>query len=374
MISMGISSADVSLIGRFGRTVTQAHDIRSVVSEALRVIRKLTTATELRVVYPSATAWKEWYATGRRVREFDHSEWPPPSPAAQTVPFEGESEQHGFVSISTASEDTRWVLELIGPQISAALALHAAVRRAQRNAVSETELIRETLRARDEERRRITHELHDDVGQTIATLKLKLKLIENRINQNGSSVKAIEELAEARKDIGQLLTKIRDLSHTLYPRILDTLELIPALEELANQISSSTDIKVRCAVRGKPRPMDETTTVALYRCCQEALGNSVKHSGASEVDVRVYFSESQVRLTVEDNGRGFNPRRFYDSSGKLMSTGFWTIRQRMSDVGGSFRIGTASGKGTMIEMMIPLQDKHKDDKPDDTRKDTVAGR
>ncbi len=240
--------------------------------------------------------------------------------------------------------------------------------------MSETELIRETLRARDEERRRITHELHDDVGQTIATLKLKLKLIENRINQNGSSVKAIEELAEARKDIGQLLTKIRDLSHTLYPRILDTLELIPALEELANQISSSTDIKVRCAVRGKPRPMDETTTVALYRCCQEALGNSVKHSGASEVDVRVYFSESQVRLTVEDNGRGFNPRRFYDSSGKLMSTGFWTIRQRMSDVGGSFRIGTASGKGTMIEMMIPLQDKHKDDKPDDTRKDTVAGR
>ena len=362
---MGISPSDVSLIGRFGRTITQAHDIRSIVAEALKIVGKLTSANELRLVYRSATSWTEWHATGRRVREFEHSEWQPPSPAAETVAFENESAQYGFVSLSPGSEDTRWVLELIGPQIAAAVALHAAVRRAQRNAVSETELIRETMRARDEERRRITHELHDDVGQTIATLKLKLKLVENRLQRNGDALKAREELAEAREDIGQLLTKIRDLSHTLYPRILDTLGLMPALEELAGQVSNSSGIHVRCAVRGKPRPMDEATTVALYRCCQEALSNAIKHSGASAVDVRIYFSERQTRLTVEDDGRGFNPRRFYDSSGKLMSTGFWTIRQRMSDVGGSFRIGTASGKGTMIEMIIPLSTPKQNDKPDD---------
>lgn len=354
MISMEISPADISMIGRFGRTIAQLHDMRSIMTEALKIVRTLTSASELRVVYASATAWKEWHATGRRVREFDHAEWPPPSPAAQTVAFELESDQHGFASISTASEDTGWVLELMAPQISAALALHAAVRRAQKNAVSERELVRETMRARDEERRRITHELHDDVGQTIATLKLKLKLLENGIKKTGSAEQAIKELTEARNDVGGLLTKIRDLSHTLYPRILDTLGLVPALEELANQVTGSSKIRVRCAVRGEPRPMDENTTVALYRCCQEALGNAIKHSGASSVDVGVYFSKRQTRLTVEDNGRGFNPRRFYDASGKLMSSGFWTIRQRMSDVGGSFRIGTASGKGTMIEMIIPL--------------------
>ena len=63
---------------------------------------------------------------------------------------------------------------------------------------------------------------------------------------------------------------------------------------------------------------------------------------------------------MEDSGKGFDPRRFYDSSGKLMSSGFWTIRQRMSAVSGSFRIGTAVGKGTSVEMIIPLGKKDDD--------------
>ena len=349
-----ISAADVSLIGRCGRTITQAKDMRSVVAETLKIIRRLTPAKELRVVYRSRSEWKEWYATGRRIREFEHSEWPTPSPAAQTVSFDNLGHQYGFVSTSPASEEHGWMLELIAPQIAAALTMHAAIRRAQKNAVSEKALVRETLRARDEERRRITHELHDDVGQTIATLKLKLKLLENQMKRDGNAAKAIEELAEAREGVGSLLSKIRDLSHTLYPRILDTLGFIPALEELAGQVSSSSEVDLRCKVHGEPRPLKESPAVALYRCCQEAISNSIKHSGASNVAIRVCFSDAEIRVVVEDNGRGFDPRRFYDSSGKLMSSGFWTIRQRMSDVGGSFRIGTASGKGTSIEMIIPL--------------------
>ncbi len=359
---MDISKSDVSLIGRFGRTITHAKDMRSVVAETLKIVRRLTPAKELRVVYRSASEWKEWYATGRRIREFEHSEWPTPSPAAQTVSFDNLEQQYGFVSTSPASEEHGWILELLAPQIAAALTMHAAVRRAQKNAVSEAALVRETLRARDEERRRITHELHDDVGQTIVTLKLKLKLIENQMKRNGNAAKAVEELAEARDDVGSLLSKIRDLSHTLYPRILDTLGFVPALEELAGQVSSSSAVDVRCKVHGKPRPLDESPTVALYRCCQEAISNAIQHSGASAVDIEIGFSDSEVRVAVEDNGRGFDPRRYFDSSGKLMSSGFWTIRQRMNDVGGSFRVGTVSGRGTTVEMIIPAATREKDDK------------
>ncbi len=367
---MGISPAEVGLIGRFGRTITQTQDVRRVVAEALKIIRKLTPAVEFRVVYATAGAWKEWHALGRRIRSYDHAEWPSPSPAAQTVAFETGSEQYGFVSISPASEDRVWVLELMAPQISAVLTLRAALLRAQKHALSETELVRETLRARDQERRRITHELHDDVGQMIATLKLKLKLLENRILESGSAAAATEELAAARESVGQLLARVRNLSHTLYPRILDTLGLVPALEELANQVSGPLGVNARCTVRGNPRPLDEPTTLALYRCCQEALSNAIKHSGASKAAIDVYFSEQQVRITVEDNGCGFDPRRFYDASGKLMSSGFWTIRQRMSDTGGSFRLGTASGRGTTVEMIVPLTTGGKDDK----RKDTTVDR
>ena len=247
-----IAAADVSLIGRCGRTITQAKDMRSVVAETLKMVRRLTPANELRVVYRSASEWKEWYATGRRIREFEHAEWPTPSPAAQTVSFDNGEPQFGFVSTSPASDDHEWVLELLAPQIAAALTMHAAVRRAQKNAVPETALVRETLRARDEERRRITHELHDDVGQTIATLKLRLKLLENQMKRDGNATKAVEELSEARHEVGSLLSKIRDLSHTLYPRILDTLGFLPALEELASQVSTSSGVDVCCTVHGKP--------------------------------------------------------------------------------------------------------------------------
>lgn len=359
---MDISKSDVSLISRFGRTITQAKDMRSVVAETMKIVRKLTPAKELRVVYRSASEWKEWYATGRRIREFELGEWPAPSPAAQTVSFGNGDQQFGFVSTSPASEDHGWILELLAPQIAAARTMHAALRRAQKNTVSETVLVRETLRARDEERRRITHELHDDVGQTIAALKLKLKLLESEMKRNGSAAKAVEELAEARAEVGSLLSKIRDLSHTLYPRILDTLGFVPALEELAGQVSSSSDVAVRCRTHGKPYPLDESPTMALYRCCQEAISNAIRHSGASAVDIAVSFSDSEVRVAVEDNGRGFDPRRYFDTSGKLMSSGFWTIRQRMNDVGGSFRVGTASGQGTTVEMIIPRGTSEEDDK------------
>ena len=138
-----------------------------------------------------------------------------------------------------------WILDLMAPQISAALTLNSAIRRAQSTANSETELVRSTLRARDEERRRITHELHDDVGQTIATLKLKLKVIQDRIEKNGSSSETVDELTDARKSVGLLSSKIRNLSHTLYPRILDTMGFVPALEELVGQVSSPSAVSRR---------------------------------------------------------------------------------------------------------------------------------
>ncbi len=357
---MAISKSEVSLIGRFGYSVLEAPDIRSVVAEALRILRRLTPAKEVRVVYYSASRWKEWHATGQQVREFDYDEWPSPSPAAETVRLETSKDQYGFVSISPAAPDNRWVLELMAPHISAALTLKSAIRRAQNTAQSETELVRITLRAREDERRRITHELHDDVGQTIAVLKLKLKVLQNRIQKNGSNPETVEELTEARKSVGLLLSKIRDVSHTLYPRILDTMGFVPALQELVSQVSTPSEIDARCTVRGKPSPMDKDTTVSLYRCCQEAISNAIRHSGASTLEVRIYFSDTQVRAVIEDDGRGFDPRRFYDSSGKLMSSGFWTVRQRMNDVNGSFRIGTAIGKGTSIEMIVPLRMKDDD--------------
>ena len=349
----------IDLIAQFGRRILRDPDMRQAMSEALRILRRLTPANELRVVHISAGIWKEWHATGRRVRDYEHMEWPAPSPAAHTVRFETDAEQFGYASISPASEGTEWVLELMGPQIAAIVMLASAIRRNQRNARSETEMVRAAIRARDEERRRITHELHDDVGQTIAALKLKLRLLQDRIQASNVGSDAVDELRDARESVGLLLSKIRDPSHTLYPHILDTLGVVPALEELAGQVSNPPTLVAQCSARGEPTEVAKDAAVALYRCCQEAVSNAIRHADASELDIHVAYSDEELKVVVEDNGKGFDPRHFYDASGKLMSTGFWTIRQRMNDIGGSFRIGTVLGKGTSVEIIIPLELKDK---------------
>src|SRR5207237_724729 len=164
---------------------------------------------------------------------------------------------------------------------------------------------------------------------------------------------------------GVMLDKIRDLSHTLYPRILDTLGLAAAVKELAHQVSRHSPVSVECSARGKPRPLRKDIAVALYRCCQEAISNAMRHAQASKLVITIHFAYKEVRITVEDDGKGFDPRTLYDSNSRMMSSGFWTIRQRMADLGGAFRVSTSEGRGTVVEMIVP----HSLRKVHDRRKD-----
>jgi signal transduction histidine kinase len=266
--------------------------------------------------------------------------------------FDPQNEQAGFVSVAHTGVKSRSALEVLVPQVWAGLLLQSALSHA-------------TLRARDEERRHIARELHDDLGQSMASLKLSLKWVEDQIRpKQGAERKrdseqpqtmdeAVKELSKARQDVGTMLDKIRDLSHTLYPRILDTLGVVAAITELVHQVSRHSAMSVECTTRGKPRTLGKDVDVALYRCCQEAVNNAVRHSEASRISVAIHFSASEVRVTVEDNGKGFDPRALYDSNSRMMSSGFWTIRQRVADLGAAFRVSTAEGHGTVVEVIVP---------------------
>jgi signal transduction histidine kinase len=188
----------------------------------------------------------------------------------------------------------------------------------------------------------------------MASLKLALKWAEDQVRPKAGTKEVVKGLSEAREDIGVMLNKIRDLSHTLYPRILDTLGLVAALKELAYQASRHSGMSIDCASRGKPRPLEKEVAVAVYRCCQEAISNAIRHSQASTLRVLVQFTKGEIRVTVEDDGKGFDPRTLYDSNARMMSSGFWTIRQRMADLGGAFRVSTADGHGTVVELIVPF--------------------
>jgi signal transduction histidine kinase len=298
-------------------------------------------------------AWKEWKTAVKSIEVRPHDEWPVPSRKAATVFFDPDNKHAGFISADDSGLKVRPALEILAPQVWSALLLQSAVKRVQKAAASDTELVRETLRARDEERRHIALELHDDLGQSMASLKLSLKWVEDLVRPAPATDEAVRELEQARMDIGTMLDKIRDLSRTLYPRIMDTLGLVLALKDLAHQVSRHSHVVVDCASQGNARILGKQSDVALYRCCQEAISNAVRHSGASRIFVLVHFASREVQVTVEDDGKGFDPRALYDSNSRMMSSGFWTIRQRMADLGAAFRVSTAEGQGTVVEMIVP---------------------
>jgi len=350
---MGLSQSDVRQVAAFVRKIAKAPNPEAIVSETFQLLKGLAKIDRVRIVYsPVPGRWTEWISSSAALEVRTLEEWPEPENKSATAFFDTDSEHSGFVSTTVANEKARLALDVVAPEVWSALLLRAAVDRVQNAVASEGELARANLRARDEERRRIARELHDDLGQSLASLKLGLKWAQDRVrNQEVSAV--IDELEKAREEMGVMMDKIRDLSHTLYPRILDTLGLVAAVKELVYQASRFSPLLIQYETEGTPRPLGRETEIALYRCCQEGISNAIRHSAGSKILVRISFARKEIRVTVEDNGKGFDPRALYDSNPRMMSSGFWTIRQRMADIGAAFRVSTAEAQGTVVEMIVP---------------------
>lgn len=351
---MALSHSDIRRIAGFTRKVTKAPTAETIISETLGTLKAIANIEEIRIVYSSPpSTWKEWKASANSIEVRPHEEWPPPAKKSMSVYFDPENAQAGYISVDKKTEKAQPVLEILAPEVWSALLLQSALARVQKAAISETELVRETLRAREEERRHIARELHDDLGQSMASLKLALKWTEDLVRPKTGMEDVVKELSLAREDVGTMLAKIRDISHTLYPRILDTLGLVTAIKDLAHQVARHSDLIVECTSRGKARRLGKGIEVALYRCCQEGISNAIRHADASKLGIHIRFAEEEIRVTVEDDGKGFDPRALYDSNARMMSSGFWTIRQRMADLGAAFRVSTAEGHGTVVELIVP---------------------
>jgi len=355
---MDLSQTDIRRLVVFARSAPKAANMESVISETFETLNRIAGTDCIRVVYaPAPSRWTEWMSARNGLEVRPHDEWPEPEKKMATVFFDQENEQSGFVSAANTNKKVRPALDYLVPSLWSALMLHVAMARAQSVAVSEGELVRAALRARDEERRHIARELHDDLGQSLASLKLGLKWTEDLIRKKRSIEDAAAELQKMRGDVVSMVEKVRDLSHSLFPKILDSLGLVAAVKDLAHQVSRHSDIAVECIARGIAKPLAKDVEVALYRCCQEAVNNAVRHSDASKLTVLIHFTPRDVRVSVEDDGKGFDPRTLYYSNSRLMSSGFWTIRQRMADLRGAFRVSTAQDRGTLVEMIVPYSAK-----------------
>jgi len=238
-------------------------------------------------------------------------------------------------------------------------ALNAILDEVQRHQEQMRALSGRVIRAQEEERQRIARELHDDTGQVLTLLLIRLKLLEG---QPGAGA-LHEQIAELRGLVSGAIEQVRRLALNLRPPSLDQLGLVPALRSLAATFTANTHLPVRLELPREPVHLSPEQTIAVYRIAQEALTNSAKHAGASELGMAVLVRDSVLHLTVRDDGRGFDPAAIERTSraavpsakgGPGPGVGLFGMEERARLVGGALRMQSAPGAGTSVTLDLPL--------------------
>jgi signal transduction histidine kinase len=204
------------------------------------------------------------------------------------------------------------------------------------------------INAHEEERRRIAGELHDDIGQRLSLISLDLDVMQHRLLEKEATARL--SLEEPLEELGKLITDVHNLSHQLHSNKLQTLGLEVALNETCRQFARQHDVDIQLTAGRVPFPLPEDVGLCFYRVAQEALSNSVKHSSATRVDVRLVASEGFLRMIVKDNGTGF------DSSAVANGLGLATMQERLKLVEGKLLVRSTPGRGTKVVAEAKLRE------------------
>jgi PAS domain S-box-containing protein len=208
------------------------------------------------------------------------------------------------------------------------------------------DLERRVLSAQEEERTRIARELHDDINQQIAILGWELRSVDRRPSgKERRSHKSLDALADR---LTRIASDIQTISHRLHSSHLEYLGLASAAEVLCREFRTKQGVEIALTCEGIPRNLPKDIALCLYRVLQEALQNAVKHSGVQQYNVELVGDGTEVRLTVSDNGVGFDSTR----TERLQGLGLISMRERLRLAHGDFRVESEPGHGTTIRCCV----------------------
>ncbi len=257
-------------------------------------------------------------------------------------------------------------------------ALREAQERAQhRRAEEQLRESHEQLRAlsmylqsvREEERTRISREVHDELGQALTSCKLDLSWLAGKLPKECKSL--IEKTKDLTTHIDSTIQTVRRISSELRPGVLDHLGLVAALEWQANEFQNRTGIKCDVHTNLRDAPLDQNLSTTFFRIFQETLTNIIRHAGATCVHVDLRQEDGRITLEVKDNGRGISRTEVTNTK----SMGLLGMRERAALLGGIFRIGRLKkGSGTRVSVSIPSTAPSRPQEPNSNHEDTVSGR
>ena len=220
-------------------------------------------------------------------------------------------------------------------------------------------LLRRLASAQEEERRQISRELHDQIGQTVTGLSLGLKALEQGLAKAGNGEAATEQVRWLEQLAAQIGRDIHRTASDLRPTAIDDLGIFRAIEAYVAEWQERYGVRVDIQTFGRDKPLPADVSAVLYRLVQEGLTNVLKHAGAGKVSIVLEKKPEGLALILEDDGVGFNPDnvgRDASRAGRAPGLGLSGMRERVALLGGTIAVESAPGKGCTIFVQIPLEE------------------
>jgi signal transduction histidine kinase len=212
-------------------------------------------------------------------------------------------------------------------------------------------LSRQVLRAQEEERKRISRELHDVIAQILTGINVQLAALakQTRLDPRGfdRSIAQTQRLVERSVDV------VHQFARELRPAMLDDLGLIPALHTFMKNFTAQTGLRTHLTAFAGVEELETVRRTVLFRVAQEALTNVAKHAKASNVEVSIHKLPDCICMKIKDDGKSFQVQRLMQAKGGKR-LGLLGMRERLEMVGGRFEVKSAPGEGTTIQARIPL--------------------
>ena len=201
------------------------------------------------------------------------------------------------------------------------------------------------VEVQENERRSISRELHDEIGQALTGVLVEMANLSTLIRAGGREAVAAKA-AEIKHLVENSINVVRNMALLLRPSMLDDLGLAPALQWQAREVSKRTGMAVKVTADELPEVLPEEHKTCIYRIVQEALHNAAQHSGARDIRVTVRQADDRLLLAIEDDGKGFDPRA-------EKGMGLLGMEERVSHLGGSFQVESEPGRGTTVRVELP---------------------
>lgn len=205
------------------------------------------------------------------------------------------------------------------------------------------------VNAQETERQRLSRQIHDGPAQALSNFILQTEIAMRLMDVD--AVQAREELTNLKASAMGTFQKVRNFIFELRPMMLDDLGLVPTVRRYVDAFKEQTALDISITVTGNERRLEPYVEVMIFRAIQELLGNTARHSQATMVRILLDLGQERIRVSVDDNGKGFDPEILQHSN----SLGLRLIRERVEMLGGNFEVDSNIGKGTRVSFAVPAR-------------------